>query len=337
MTFSYATTIIPQKGFSLQIKKIFKRLTLQTLRKSFGQLKIFISSHSIKSKAKRSFIYISFLSKGSITLEAAIAIPLFFLGLLSFISVINIIYLQTELQIALEETIRNVSKEAYISSEFYALSSDKQYETINKDSSIAENLGATLISVTYIKNKFLTEDIKEFLDNSFIKGGADGISFKFSSVDMNKSTLDIIIDYKCSIPFIPSKLLCFNLSNRCYTRIYMGQDMEKEQKDTYFYVYFAGTSSVIHTNKYCQYLLNYSKAIKYNNIIKQHPINSCALCSKNITIETLSDNNAIVYLTSNEDTYHVTLDCQSFTKDVFRLKVLDLKDKDVCEQCLKGK
>ncbi len=337
MTFSYATTIIPQRGFSKIIKFFLKRLTLQKLRKSLGQLKIFIFSYSIKSKSKRSFIYTSFLSKGSITLEAAIAIPLFFLGLLSFICIINILYIQTELQIALEETIRTVSKQAYISSEFYALSSGNQYEAINKDSSIAENLGATLISVTYIKNEFLSENIKDFLDNSFVNGGANGISFKFSSVDMSKNTLDIIIDYKCSIPFIPSNLLCFNLSNRCYTKIYMGQDMEKEQKDTFFYVYFASTSSVTHTNKYCQYLLNYSRAIRYNDIIRQHPINSCALCSRNVTIESLRDNNAVVYLTSNEETYHVTLDCQSFTKDVFRLKVSTLKDKDICEQCLKGK
>ena len=343
MTFLNATTPRTKRWFSITKKSSKKNVTLQTDRNYFISAEFCPQPHSHKkfhigeAHSKRSFLYTSSLKKGSITLEAAIAIPLFFLGLFSIIYIINIMYIQLTLQMALEETVSDVTKEAYISAEFYSMTSDEQADASSNDSSFVENLGATVISVAYIKNKFLTDDITALLDNSYVKNGASGVSFTFSSVDMTENIMDITINYKITIPFISSKLLTFNLSNRCYSRIYLGQDMEKEQKESFFYIYRAATSKVSHTNKYCQYLLNYSKAIRYNEIIKQHPINPCALCNQGITIEYLQKSDAIVYLTSDEEVYHVSLDCQSFTGDIFRLKRSTLEGEDICKKCLEGK
>lgn len=335
MTFSLATAKYLFKLDNLY-KKIF-RLTLRLIKKPYRQLNSSNISHSNNSMSKRSFLYISFTPKGSITLEAAIAVPLFFIGFISFIYIINIIYLQSVLQIALEETMRDVSKEVYITSKFYAMASDNTDISPDKTNSIIENLGARIITVPYIKDKFVTDDIKKLLNSSFVENGADGLSFKFSFIDAGKSTLDIIIDYKCSIPFIPSKFATFKLSNRYYTRVYSGEDIDKEQNDTYFYIYYAGSGSVAHTNRYCQYLLNYSKAIRINELLRFHPANECVLCVEHDTIESLYEKNSVVYVTSEEDIYHISLDCQSFTKDVFRIKVSSLEKEKICTKCLEGK
>ncbi len=339
MTFSATATTVTISRLLCLINSFLKKVTLRTYRNSSRQINQ--SPHSCllhkNAASKRSFLYTSLLSKGSLTIEAAIAIPLFFLGLLSFIYIANIIYLQLTLQIALEETMREISKEAYISTEFYSMSTDEQKNTTKKDSTIIENLGATFISTSYIKDKFLTDDILELLDNSNVNGGSNGLSFAFSSIDLTDDTLDIIINYKCSVPFIPSNLLSFNLSNRYYTRIYIGQDMDKKQEETYLYIYFTSSGTVVHTNKYCQYLLNYTRAVRYRDIIKEQSLNNCVLCSRHSTIENLYKTNPVVYLTSTEDTYHITLDCQTFTKNVFRRKVSNLDNENVCKKCMEGK
>ena len=56
--------------------------------------------------------------KGSITIEASIAFPIFIIVSYALISIISVLYLQLSMQIALEETIRSTSKSAYISSLF---------------------------------------------------------------------------------------------------------------------------------------------------------------------------------------------------------------------------
>ena len=99
------------------------------------------------------------------------------------------------------------------------------------------------------------------------------------------------MSYEVSIPFIPDKLLSFNLVNRCYIHLYTGLDMAREQTPDDFYVYYTVTGQVFHTYKYCRYLLNYTDAIPYLNISGiECP---CKLCCKD-TLETLQEENKIV-------------------------------------------
>lgn len=296
-------------------------------------------THTVNSSlhSGRSCLYTSHPARGSVTIEAAIAVPVFLFALLSIIYVINIMHLQMTVQIALEEAARNISKTAYISSEFYALTTDSQAEADKKDSSLVENIGAALVTVPYIKNVFLDESIKRVLDNSYVTNGSDGISFLLSSVDLDDNIVDIVLTYEVSIPFLPDNVISFKLSNRCYTRMYMGLDMDKEQQEDYIYVYYTTYGKVLHTNKYCRYLLNYSEALRYNDAMLTMNPEKCLLCGLQSNISQLKKDNPIVYLSSDHEVYHITLDCQAFTKDVFRQKRTSVDTDDICEECLKGK
>lgn len=254
---------------------------------------------------------------------------------MSLLYIINIMYLQTTLQIALEETVRNASKAAYITNEFYAMSAEDQQDVADKEPSIISKLGTSVLTSSYLHSSFLTEKNKELLDNSPIKNGSNGISFMESSIDLNNGTADIIMSYEVSIPFIPDKLLSFNLVNRCYIHLYTGLDMAREQTPDDFYVYYTVTGQVFHTYKYCRYLLNYTDAIPYLNISGiECP---CKLCCKD-TLETLQEENKIVYITENGAVFHTSLKCSSFTGNVFRVHYSSLDESDkICEQCLKGK
>lgn len=336
MTFSNRTTTPQHKKAFYKYNKNIVTLRLDSL---IHKAVDYRPTHCINSisYSKRPCLYTSHAFKGSITLEAAIALPLFLLVSLTIIYIINVMYLQLSLQIALEETARNISKTAYISSEFYSLATEQQRDSLEENPSLIENIGASIISIPYIQNCFLDEDTKKILENSSVENGSNGLSFSLTSVDMSTNIVDIVVTYKVTIPFISGDLFSFNLSNRCYMQIYMGKDMEREQADTSFYVYFTSYGKVYHTNKYCMYLLNYTKAIRYRDFLLQDALNNCLLCSSHVTTEQLYKDNPIIYITSDEYTYHTTLDCQSFTKDVFRIKRTSLEEDELCEECLKGK
>lgn len=284
---------------------------------------------------ERPCLYASENLRGSITVEASVCFPIFFLIIMSLLYIINVMYIQTTLQIALEETVRNASKTAYITSEFYSLSADKQEEAAHNNPSFLEEIGTSLLSSSWLHAAFLTDENRRILDNSPVKGGADGISFMQSSFDLSNNTADIILSYTVSIPFIPEKILSFNIANRCYVRLYRGLDMSSEQSPDDFYVYHTTSGNVYHTNRYCMYLLNYSDAMPFREISRT--LSQCRLCGDDTT-DLLEKDNRIVYITNSGQVYHTTLKCPSFTQDVFRIHYSALRDSDeICEHCLKGK
>lgn len=342
MTFRHDTITIKKRTIHYyHIIKNNNNVALHTNSPDIPDIKAveFYSNHTSNSihHSESSCLYTSCNLRGSITLEAAIALPVFIFCLLSIIYIMNIMYIQQTIQIALEETARNISKTAYISDEFYNLTKEQQDALSESDYSLIENLGATLISLPYIEHKFMSDEIATFLDNSYVTNGSDGISFLLSSVDLDNSILDIVLNYKVSVPFLPGNIFTFSLSNRCYTRIYMGLDMDKEQSEDYIYVYYTSSGNVVHTNKYCRYLLNYSEAIRYNDSLLSMNPDKCRLCGLDTSIEQLEETNPIIYLTSNHEVFHLTLDCQAFTGNIFRVKRTSLENDNVCKECLKGK
>lgn len=331
----------------ITLQKKYNKKRKRTLRASSVYVKQYKMSetHTTNSAthAERVCLYTSTPAHGSITLEAAISVPLFIFAFLTIMYIMNIIYIQTTVQMAIDEAARSISKTAYITTEFYenlktdGNDADSDDENASDISSLLENIGAKAITIPYIKSLFLNEDIKSFLDRSYIVNGSDGISFDLSSVDMDENTIDIVASYTVTIPFIPDKLFSFKLRNHCFTRIYMGKDMDKEQTSAPIYVYYTVRGKVLHTDKYCRYLLNYSEALRYNDAIRAYLPEMCLLCGNHTTLETLQEENPIVFLTSSHEVFHLSLDCHSFTKNVFRQKRTSLDGEDICEQCLKGK
>lgn len=284
---------------------------------------------------KRPCPYASLKLSGSITIEASICLPIFIFSMLAIIYLINIMYLQTTLQIALEETVREASKTAYITAEFYSMTTNEQADAISADPSIAESLGGKMLSAAYFLQAFLTEENRSILDNSPVKNGSKGISLFSSSIDLSENTADIVLSYTVTIPFVPEKIFSLNMVNHCNVRLYTGKDMSKEQKEDDFYVYYTSSGSVFHTNRYCQYLYNYTEAVRFLEMESQ--LAQCQICGK-VTIEWLRENNPIVYTTMTKACYHLSLDCYAFTDLVFRVPYSSLDEDDkICEQCLKGK
>ena len=311
---------------------------------SFDSLAVeFYSNPIINSLnySERPYLYTSnlysntYTLKGSMTIEASIGFPLFMIMVSFLLSIISVLYLQLSMQIALEETVRKSSKTAYISSLFLSLDEENQQNILDLEPSITRNIATSLISATYLQTSFNNEDNKKLINSPLIIDGEKGISFYSSSIDLDEGIADIVLNYKVKLPFLPEKLFNFNLTNRCYIHLYTGKELAKKQNPADSYVYFTSYGKVFHFNRYCQYLLNYTDAVSYKNIDPDIP--GCSKCVK-LSSEQLKEQNTIVYLTKSREFFHTSLDCPSFTGDVFRANYNSLNESDkICETCLKGK
>lgn len=286
-------------------------------------------SYLYTSKKERKF------TKGSLTIEASIAVPIFILVSYALISIITVLYLQLSIQIALEETVRTTNKTAYISSLFLNQDKETQNAISEEEPSIVETIAISALSTSVFENAFINKDTKHLLNSSLIKNGENGIKFFSSSIDLKAGIADIIITYEVNLPFIPEKLFNLTLANRCYVHLYTGRELAKKQTATDTYVYYTTHGKVFHFNRYCQYLLDYTEAIHYS---KNDPLlEGCRECV-NITKEELETNNPIIYITKSRHCFHISLKCPAFTGSVFRTSYNSLKSSDkICETCLKGK
>ena len=338
MTFLYNIKINRANNFVFN--KINKAGSLPTFS-SKNKALCHHSSHFNNSNhySERPYLYTSLKNnsnlRGSLTIEAAVGFPIFIIVIYAVISFISAMYIQLSMQIALEETVRATNKTAYIASIYSQLDKEEKDSLDNSSPSMGETFGTSLLSASYLHNSFINEDNKKLLNSPLIKNGEKGISFLSSSIDLDSGIADIIINYQINLPFIPENFFHLNMTNRCYIHLYTGKELAKKQTPVDVYVYYTSYGKVFHFNRYCQYLLNYTEAIRYSK--RDFLLNSCMQCVSK-TSDLLTKEDPIIYITKSNYCYHLSLNCPSFTGNIFRIKHSSLKEDDkFCEKCLEGK
>ena len=246
----------------------------------------------------------------------------------------TIIDVQQNLQMALDEAARNISGNLYLSYEFSTLTNDKKNEVAQKNPELLSSIGSSLIDTSNLKSHFFTEAVKSYIDSSSIVNKTNGISFNNTYVNLSDNILDASIFYKVSVPFLPDNLFSIGLTNRVYLRIFSGKPLDNKLSVQPVYVYFSTYGRVYHTNRYCPYLLNYTDVKLFSEIKGKYQ--RCSLCV-NRTTEELEQNKSIVYITRTGYAFHISLDCPSFTGNIFKTPIDSVKKDSLCSHCMKGK
>ena len=141
-------------------------------------------------------------SKGSITVEAALILPLFLFCFAVFLYFFQIFTIQEHIQSGITEMGLDMARGAYLYDDFENVEDIFNFNTELFDSEIGQNiknLARATIDASIIRQmaqKYL--DI-QLLDNSCIKGGFQGLRFFASSI-LSQDNIDIIVDYRASLP-----------------------------------------------------------------------------------------------------------------------------------------
>ncbi len=117
----------------------------------------------------------AFTSKGSMTLEAAIVVPIFFFAILSLAYLLEMMSLQTVVSNALHSVGKKVAEETYAGS---------------------------LITATKIEKEMVEHIGPNRLNQSIILGGASGFDCKKTKHNRSNDILNLSVQYRVEIPVL---------------------------------------------------------------------------------------------------------------------------------------
>lgn len=248
----------------------------------------------------------------SLTIEAALALPIFMLFTMAVVYLLVIISLQTDIQLAMEEAARSLGKQAYLTGE-----TDTDYA----------------ISTTLIKSTIFTDELKEEVRNSNIRAGISGVSAQRSDYDEETGILDIVLTYTYEIPYLPESINRLRFIQRIRSRAWIGEEIsgtEGESSEGRI-VYITPSGTVYHTTTSCPYLDLSVSSIDFSSVSSARnrsgsKYTACTTCCKNSSYTT-------VYITDYGTNYHSTLSCTKLKRTVLAVDISEVDGRKACSKC----
>lgn len=262
---------------------------------------------------------------GSVCVEASLATTLFLFFFLSLFAFYNILLLEMKLQNALEYT-------ADIQSAWAVASMDTDMAEHKDEISF---LKCTLDQI-YTRSSVTSIAGKEFLDRSFIKGGASGIDYGYSRYLEDGEYLELIAVYKVRIPYYP--IPDIKIIQGAKRRVWFGYDgnekKKEDSKNTQDHVYVTPNGSAYHLYADCSYLdvklheIDASMIQTKRNADggKYYPCESCK-----------PDAIGSVYISNYGSRYHNNTSCKAIEKDAREINASDIGGRHLCSRCTKRK
>lgn len=256
-----------------------------------------------------------FWFKGSLSVEASLVLPLFIAGLTALLFFIQIIQLQMHIQKALYGQSMKVAGYA-----FYIDKSDMD-DTVQN-----------VLEAGYIKAAVIKEVGKEYLDNSYIVGGSQGLRLNLTN-NVRAGTFDAAVQYKVRVPFDLLGIGNITLVSRARCHIWNG-DKDGVPENAEDMVYVTASGEVYHTYRDCTYLASDVGNTTYGQISGLRNDSgakyyACAVCKK----ETVNDESPVFY-TKYGTRYHMDRMCRNLHSDIFSLPRSEAEDKyRLCSKC----
>lgn len=251
-------------------------------------------------------------ARASLTIEAAVTLPIFIFFSIAVTYLLIIISLQSNIQQSMEDAARKLGKQAYLTNE--------------------TDLGVLINAVT-ARAYILNGDLKDEIDNSQILNGSGGVSTLLTEYDEENGILDIVVTYTYEIPFLPENIGKLRFLQRSRSRVWIGEeisaDTEKADEDTI--VYITPTGSVYHTTKSCTYLDLSVRNIDIEDLYDARNKNGsmykeCTDCVK-------GDSYTTVYITDYGTYYHMTLSCSALKRTVIAVNLSEVEGRAACSKC----
>ncbi len=271
--------------------------------------------------------------RASLTLEAALSVPLFMLFCISLISFLVILNLQINIQVSMEEASRSIGKTAY-ALEHASSVQEKDSDSTDQQTSTLVSLG---INPTTMKMYLLSDsNLNLLISKSRIKGGTSGLYTYNSTFDEADGMLDIVTSYDYQVPWVPSGWGTLRLVQRMRSHVWTGESLEKNSDGTSENgeeqtVYVTPTGSVYHLSASCHYLDLSIHSVSYSELSQKRnssgsKYDRCAECASTGDFDT-------VYVTNYGTNWHSSLSCSGLKRTVVEHDISEVDGMRVCSKC----
>ena len=294
----------------------------------------------MKSKTDKNLIN-SKKYNASLTVEASMALPLFLFLFISFLYLIQIITLQERLQKAVTESGLSMARAAYFYSDFQAVEDIKETDTSILEEGIQmglQELTGAVINNVVLKYTVASRLNADYINNSLIVGGLDGISFDGSKILQNNDDIDIVTRYRLRIPLSIFGLNEMDMIQRVRLRGWKGHQLPplytivEEDKNEEALVYITESGTVYHLKSTCSHINISIETIigkptwqRNNNGGKYYP---CEACCKGDVPEL-----GTYYITPYGDRYHSSKACSKIKRSVKEIPLSEVGNRPPCKRC----
>lgn len=344
MYFYYVEDIVQVKQIITNIikykikhkKRNHKKQKLNSL-----QVQGYLRKHNsvVSSTSKSTFLSAPLIVTGSMTIEAAITIPLFLLIMIALIYFMLIINFQNFLYQNMTNTAKNISRYSYAIEKVGEIlgqqtSSEIQTNTSQKlsDLSITEDLLKGGLTGIYAFNKILDRNVRELAKNLGIYGGLSGINMLESDLSKQED-VDLAIAYTVKIPMISSEIYKMSFINRCYFRNFIGKSIDIKSVKSKKTVYITKSGSVYHIYIDCTHIELSILSVPYSDVafLRNKSGGKYKKCEKCVNKAVNEENYVIV--TTDGDRYHVNKECSGIIRNVIAIDISQIESRTLCKRC----
>lgn len=242
--------------------------------------------------------------RGSITVEAALAVPVFFLAVVSLLYLMELMSVRVSVRAGLQAAGKQAMEDA--------------------------------CSMSVLLPVRLEEDIvhavgKERLRRSIVAGGSEGIRCEGSYMSAVTGIGQINVSYEVKLPFpmfaVPSVSCVETMRIKAWTG-YEKEGFGNADDET---VYVTETGAVYHKNYQCTYLklsihmvqASETDSLRNESGGKYYP---CEHCEH-------GGGSGTVYITDSGDRYHQSLSCSGLKRTIYAVPLSEAAGKGRCSRC----
>ncbi|MCP1110022.1 hypothetical protein M2150_002093 [Lachnospiraceae bacterium PM6-15] len=261
--------------------------------------KIPLSEDTQEKSVKRTSVTVS--ARGSITLEAALALPLFFLAMLTLAFLLETLAIKTSMRSALYSSAKKVA---------------------------AGGINELFLSTTGLEQEIQETIGRERLARSLVKSGS--ISCSGSYLQNNTGMLYATVTYELEMPFVPFRPKALTQRDELRLKAWTGYTATGSDTATET-VYITETGLVYHVNHQCTHLQLSIQMVTNKEVFslrnenggKYHP---CEQCQKGTALTS-------VYITDYGDRYHGSLSCSGLKRTIYAVPINEVIGKGRCKRC----
>lgn len=257
--------------------------------------------------------------RASMTVETALVLPLFCFFMIHMGSAIEMIRLHGNLEVALWDVGRQIG----VYGELLHPGSNEE----NEEEESGDRVGMVALSYSYVKNRIVNQLGEEYLEQSPLDGGVDGLQFLESNAD--DDIYEIIVTYRIGPMTEMLGFQKFRMANRYYGHLWNGYEIPGTG-DSGEYVYVTEDSEVYHINRECTHLRLSVRPVEITAVPKEYrPCEKCMGGKKgDFAVE-----DSIYYVCTEGEKYHSRRDCPGLKRTVYCIAKEKAEGYRECSRC----
>lgn len=262
-------------------------------------------------------------ARGSLTIEAALVLPLAVLTLAGFLTFFSFLVTELKVQAAIDRVAENLA------AAWYGVEKAADTELGQQVAELTElPVASGVVSAITVK-ALATGEMEGTVGDGIVAGGIAGILFQGSGYDEDTKRVTVRASYGLKIPFLPFSGLLLPVTQTAVRRAYVGEALEEAEEEAEAYV--AENGKVYHTSLSCTYLKlsirEVSRAeVPFLRNTGGGKYYACELCG-----EGRGDK---VFITDYGDRFHDLKNCAGLKRGIKSMPLADAAEKyPMCSRC----